>query len=46
TSLGIITNTSCAPFTSPRLQTKHAPAIHHAIIEYIYKDLWLPSRQS
>jgi len=42
--IGFITNLTLAPFNTKILQTRHAPLIHHLITEFIYKEIWLPSR--
>jgi hypothetical protein len=44
--IGFITNLTLAPFNTNLLQTRHAPLIHHTITEFIYKEIWLPSRMS
>src|SRR5260364_33224 len=44
--LGIITNFTLLPVSSPYQQKKYTPYLHHLIIEMIYKTIWLPSRTS
>ena len=42
--IGIITNITLAPFHTTALRKKYTPPLHHLIVEYIYKNIWIPSR--
>lgn len=44
--IGFVTNLTLAPFNTKMLQMKHTPLIHHLIADFIYKEIWIPSRMT
>jgi len=44
--IGLITERTMAPFVTEHLKKKITPRLHHNIAEFIYKEIWLPSRMS
>jgi len=41
--IGIITSITLAPFHTTTQQKKYTPLLYHLIVEYIYKNIWIPS---
>lgn len=42
--ISIITTSTTIPLSSNRLKQKYTPVLHHHITEFIYQEIWLPSR--